>query len=349
MSALAITGVGLHIDTTDILKGITLSVPAGAIAALLGPTASGKTALLRTIAGLDHPHAGTVRIGDETVFDATAGIALPPERRRVGLMFQSDALSPRWSALDNLVFTARQRGRDAAEAKAHANRLLDRLGMIEIARQPVEQLSAVQRRRTALGRALICEPKLLLLDDPLGGRADDAGERMWLKQLLVESGITTLIATRDRTEAFALAGHIALINAGIIEQEGAASDIFARPATPFVASFLAPCNRIAGTLVEKAGLRAFIDVASTRLGGVNCTKAALGETCTGMIRIDRVLVGGGPGANRIRMKLAEQTYLGERWELAFVNDALTIRAYASAPLRHEFYHIEFPPDALWVY
>ena len=349
MSALAINGLSLRIGTGDVLREVALSVPAGTVAALLGGADSGKTALLRAVAGLEIPHAGTIRIGDQTVLDAAGKVAVPPHRRSVGFMFQSGALWPHWSVRDNLVFSARSRRRDTAEARAHANRLLDRLGLIQLGSHTPAQLSARHRQRAALGRALVREPKLLLLDDPLAGQEGDADERMWLKQLLAEAGITTLFATRDRTEAFALADHVALINAGAVEQEGVPADIFAKPATPFVASFLAPCNRIEGTLVEKAGLRAFIEVIGARLGGVNCTKAALGDVCTGVIRIDRVLVGGGPGVNRIRMKLSTQTYLGERWELAFVNEALTLRAYASAPLRHEYYHLEFPPDALWIY
>ena len=349
MSALAINGVGLRLGESGVLNNVSLTVPQGKITALLGPARAGKTALLRAIAGLEAPQAGTIRIGEDTVFDAVTKVVVPPEKRGIGLMFQSGALWPHWSVRDNLAFIARLRGTADDEAKAQANRLLDRLSLIEIGGHKPAQLSARDRQRAALGRALIGAPRLLLLDEPLGGLEADTGERMWLRQLLTEAGITTLIATRDRMEAFALAEHVAIMNAGAIEQAGAPADIFTKPATPFVANFMAPCTGIEGTLVEKAGPRAFIEVMGTRIGGVNCTDAALGETCTGMIRIERVLIGGGPGLNRLGMKLASQTYLGERWEIAFVSDARTVRAHATAPLRHEFYHVEFPPDALWIY
>jgi iron(III) transport system ATP-binding protein len=349
MAGLAITGVGLRIGASDILRTVSLTVPPGRTAALLGPAGSGKTALLRAVAGLESPQTGSIRIGDRIVFDAANKIAMAPDRRGSGFMFQSGALWPQLSARDNLVFNLRARGRDIADARAQANRLLDRLGLMESAGRMPEQLCVAHRQRLALGRALTGEPRLLLLDEPLSGQADDIHERMWLKQLLGESGLTTLVATRDRTEAFALSEHIAVINAGAIEQEGAPADIFEKPATPFVASLMGPCNRIAAPLIEKEDFRACIEITGTRIIGVNCTQAAPGEICTGMIRIERVRIGGGPGANRIGMMLRAQTYLGERWEVVFVKDALTLRAYTSAPLKHEFYHLEFPPDALWIY
>src|SRR5262249_5188927 len=104
-----------------------------------------------------------------------------------------------------------------------------------------------------------------------------------------------------------------------------------------------------GTLVEIAHGRAVIEVSGNRFEGAGRTKAAIGEKATGIIRVDKVALGGGPGANRLFMSLKAQMYVGEHWELRFVKDALSIRAYASAPLKHESYHVEFPVDALWVF
>jgi iron(III) transport system ATP-binding protein len=147
----------------------------------------------------------------------------------------------------------------------------------------------------------------------------------------------------------AIADRIALLNGGVIEQEGTPTDLYTNPATLFAAQFMGSTNQIEGTLVEKAGARAFIEAGGARLGGIVRTNAAVGEKATGVIRNERVLIGGGPGVNRMSMKLQTQMYLGERWEIVFVKDALTVRAYASAPLRHESYHLEFPPDAMWVF
>ncbi len=108
-------------------------------------------------------------------------------------------------------------------------------------------------------------------------------------------------------------------------------------------------NRLEGTLVERADKTAVIDVMGIRLEGTARSSALTGEKVSGIIRVEKMLLGGGPGPNRLLMTLKTQMYLGERWELVFAKDALTVRAYATAPLRHEFYHVEFPSTALWVF
>ena len=108
-------------------------------------------------------------------------------------------------------------------------------------------------------------------------------------------------------------------------------------------------NRLEGTLAERADKTAVIELMGLRLEGVARSGAAPGDKVTGIIRVEKMLLGGGPGPNRILMTLKTQMYIGERWEMVFVKDALTVRAYASAPLRHEFYHVEFPSTALWVF
>jgi ABC-type Fe3+/spermidine/putrescine transport system ATPase subunit len=117
----------------------------------------------------------------------------------------------------------------------------------------------------------------------------------------------------------------------------------------FAAELTGDNNRIEGTLIESAAQRAFIEVMGTRVGGLSRTAAAIGEKVTGVIRVERMQIGGGPGPNRLHMKVAAQIYLGERWELHFAREGLSVRAYVNAPLRHEFYHVEFPPDALWLF
>jgi len=147
----------------------------------------------------------------------------------------------------------------------------------------------------------------------------------------------------------AIADRITLLNGGVIEQEGSPTDLYAAPATLFAAEFMGNNNQLDGTLIEVDDARAVIEVIGVRLAGLARTRAAVGAKVTGVIRIERMLIDGGPGPNRIPMKLTTQMYLGERWELVFVNDTLTVRAYASVPLKHEGYHVEFPPDALWVF
>ena len=147
----------------------------------------------------------------------------------------------------------------------------------------------------------------------------------------------------------AIADRITLLNGGVIEQEGSPTELYKEPATLFAAEFMGNNNRLDGTLVAVNDTRAAIEVLGWPIEGIARTRAAVGDKATGVTRIERMLIGGGPGPNRIPMKLSTQMYLGERWELLFLKDTLTIRAYASAPLRHESYHVEFPPDALWIF
>jgi iron(III) transport system ATP-binding protein len=147
----------------------------------------------------------------------------------------------------------------------------------------------------------------------------------------------------------AIADRIALLNGGVIEQEGTPTNLYAEPKTLFAAQFMGSTNQIEGTLTENMLNRAVIDVMGTPLAGVARTSAAVGAKATGVIRNERVRIGGGPGSNRMSMKLQTQMYLGERWEIVFGKDALTVRAYANAPLRHESYHLEFPEDAMWIF
>ena len=349
MSWTTIRKLGLRDQAKHIIKDVTFTVPLGRITALLGAPGSGKTPLLRAIAGLEAPHTGSIRIGEETAFDATAGIDIPVERRGIGFMFQSAALWPHWTIAESLAFCAR--AADKASANARVGEVLGEVSILGLAQCRPSQLSATERQRVALARALVARPRLLLLDDPLGGLISEerTAARQWLRAFIARTGTTTLLATSDRTDALALADHTVLLNAGAVEQEGTPHDLYTQPATSFAAAFMGANNRISGMLVEKAGPRAFIDVVGTRIGGVARTQAALGEPATGMIRTERVLIGGGPGTNRLAMTLQAQAYLGERWELTFEKEGLTVRAHASTPLRHEHYHVEFPPDALWIF
>ena len=280
-----------------------------------------------------------------------AGIDIPAERRGIGFMFQSAALWPHWTVAENLAFCARACA-TRPRASARVGEVLGEVGIAELAERRPPQLSAAERQRVALARALVSAAADSFcstirwpdLRDDTRPRRGNGCERSSPR-----TGLTTLLATSDRTDALALADHVVLLNAGAVEQEGTPDDLYARPATSFAAAFMGVSNRIEGTLVEKAGPRAFIDVMGTRIGGVARTQAAVGEPATGMIRTERVLIGGGPGMNRLAMTLQAQTYLGERWELTFVKDGLTVRAHAAAPLRHEHYHVEFPPDALWIF
>jgi iron(III) transport system ATP-binding protein len=285
------------------------------------------------------------------MFDAAARIDVPAQKRGIGFVCQSDALSPRWTVFENVAFCAKLAGVGKQDIKRQAAKALEQTGVLDLARRHPPQLSAFDRRRVALARALVCEPAVVLLDEPLTdleGEARDAA-RAWLRELVAGLSVGVLTATRDPIEALAIADRVALIHDGTIEQEGTPAEVYKEPATAFAAQFTGPSNRIEGTLVENAGQHAVIDVMGTLIGGITQTRAATGTKATGVIRVEQTHIGGGPGANRIPMRLAAQMYLGERWEFVFVKEGLTVRAYASTPLRHDSYHVEFPAAATWIY
>jgi iron(III) transport system ATP-binding protein len=351
MADLTIDDIALRYGDSEILKGVSVAVPPGKVVALLGPSGSGKTTLLRAVAGLERPHRGAIRIGETTFFDAAKRIDLPAEARGLGLVFQSYALWPHRTVFQNVAYGLELRNASTAAIKMRVNKALGQIGLAHLAGRYPHQLSGGQQQRVALARALVYEPAIILLDEPLSNLDAKLREeaRAWLRQLIMSLGLSALLVTHDQIEAMAIADRITLLNAGTVEQEGPPTELYQQPATLFAAEFMGNNNRLDGTLVEKADKRAVIEVMGARLEGVTRTQAAVGEQASGVIRLEKVLLGGGAGPNRVLMTLKAQMYIGERWELVFVKDAVSVRAYTSAPLKHELYHVEFPPSALWIF
>jgi iron(III) transport system ATP-binding protein len=229
--------------------------------------------------------------------------------------------------------------------------MLGQIGLAQLAGRYPQQLSGGQQQRVALARALIYEPAVILLDEPLSNLDAKLREeaRAWLRYLIASLNLSALLVTHDQIEAMAIADRIALLNGGRIEQEGSPIDLYREPSTLFAAEFMGSNNRLEGTLLENADGRAVIEVMGVRLEGLARTTATTGARAIGVIRLDKVMLGGGPGANRMLMTLKAQMYIGERWELLFAKDELTVRTYVTAPLKHELYHVEFPAHALWIF
>jgi len=351
MADLTVNDLALRYGDNEALKGVSITVPAAKVTALLGPSGSGKTTLLRAVAGLETPHRGSIRIGDNVLFDAAAKVDEPPEARGLGLVLRSYALWPHRTVFENIAYGLKLRHVRAADIKARVEGTLDKIGLKHLSRRYPHQISGEQQQRVALARALIYEPAVILLDEPLANLdpklRDEA--RAWLRHLIVSLRLSALLVTHDQVEAMAMADRIVLLNGGRVEQQGLPVELYAQPATLFAAQFMGNNNRLEGSLVERADKRAVIDVMGVRLEGVASTTAAIGDKATGIIRLEKVTLGGGPGANRILMSLKAQMFVGERWELLFAKDALTVRTYVSAPLKHELYHVEFPPHALWIF
>jgi len=351
MADLVVNDLKLRLGDNEILKGVSLKVPAGEVVALLGPSGSGKTTLLRAIAGLEVPHAGTIGIGDDIFFDAARKLELPAERRGLGLVFQSYALWPHRTAFDNVAYGLKLRGTPTPEIKARVEKTLSQIGLGHLAERYPHQLSGGQQQRVAIARALVYEPPVILLDEPLSNLDAKLREeaRAWLRTLIVTLGLSAIHVTHDQVEAMAIADRIVLLEGGVIAQEGEPTALYNEPATLFAAEFMGSNNRLDGTLVEVSGGRATLDVFGERIAGMARTRAAAGTKAVGVIRLERVRCASGPAPSRLKMELKAPMYLGERWELVFARASLTVRAYASAPLAPGEHYVEFPPEALWVF
>jgi thiamine transport system ATP-binding protein len=243
--------VGLRVEYagTAALDGVDLAVADREVVCVLGPSGSGKTTLLRATAGLERPTRGRV------CWDGEDLAAVPPHRRQFGLMFQDHALFPHRDVLGNVAFGLRMQRIPAAAADSGARDALARVGLAGFEHRRVRELSGGEQQRVALARALAPDPRLLMLDEPLGSLDRALRERLAgeLRALFVELGVTALFVTHDQDEAFALADRVVVMRSGTIEQAGAPEDVWSHPATEFTARFLGFGNVFDAT-VDAAGL-----------------------------------------------------------------------------------------------
>ncbi len=233
-------GVTQRYDGAPLFTGLDLEIPSGKFFTLLGPSGCGKTTLLRMLAGFVIPDAGRVWFGDRDVTQ------LPVHKRAIGMVFQDYALFPDRSALANVMYGLEARGVAAKKGRSRAMAMLERVGLGDLADRSPAKLSGGQRQRVAMARALVIEPELLLLDEPLA--ALDVKLRVELRamvrELQLESGITTVFVTHDQEEALAMSDIVAVMDRGSIVQMGGPQEIYAGPLNGYAADFLGSANLI---------------------------------------------------------------------------------------------------------
>jgi ABC-type Fe3+/spermidine/putrescine transport system ATPase subunit len=295
---------------------VSFELNAGEVLTLLGPSGCGKSTTLRMIAGLEAPDEGEIWVRGRLVASPAARIMIPPERRKVGLVFQSYAIWPHMTAADNIAYPLKLRrvDRDTIASKvAEIIRLvkLDGLG----GRMPTE-LSGGQQQRVALARALVYEPDLLLLDEPLSNLDSVLRKemRVQLRSLQARLGTTVLYVTHDQEEALAVSDRIAVMRAGRIEQIATPRAIYEQPATPFVAGFIGTTNLLNGSVRSRDGELAEIAFAGTAIR-TNCARGNPGESVVMSLRPEalRLLAPGEaipPGWAALNGRLGEIEYLG---------------------------------------
>ena len=260
--SIAIRGVSKRFAGSQAVNDVSLDVPAGELVALLGPSGCGKTTLLRIVAGLEVPDAGTILFHGE---DATERHV---RERRVGFVFQHYALFRHMSVLDNVAFGLRVRPKidrpDDGEIRRRAHELLQLVHLDGVAARLPSELSGGQRQRVALARALAVEPSVLLLDEPFGSLDARVRKqlRRWLRRLHDEIHVTSVFVTHDQEEALEVSDRVVIMNEGRIEQVGTPTQVYEEPATEFVYRFLGDVNLFHGRLVRPHD----VDVARTAQG-----------------------------------------------------------------------------------
>lgn len=268
-------------DRTPAVEGLTLAVERGEILALLGPSGCGKTTTLRLIAGFETPDTGRVIIGDRVMADAERGLAVPPEERGVGVVFQDYALFPHLTVEDNVAFGLHALSRDQRRQRVQA--VLDLVGMLDLAGRYPHEISGGQQQRVAVARALAPAPALMLLDEPFSNLDADLRAQMRdeVEKVLRGTGTTAVFVTHDQEEAFTIADKVGVLNAGRLEQVASPEAIYHHPATPFVAEFVGAADFLPG-IVTSGGIVTEVGV----FGNVEAREP--GEKVKVMIRPDDI-------------------------------------------------------------
>ena len=247
MSTVTIKGVSKSFGTNTVLREFSEVFKDGEFVTLLGPSGCGKTTMLRIIAGFERPTAGEVYIDEQLVSGAKTFVQ--PEKRNIGMVFQSYAVWPHMNVFDNVAYPLSIKKTPKATIKEKVDRVLDIVHLSQYAERFPNQLSGGQQQRVALARALVAEPRLLLLDEPLSNLDAKLREsmRFEIKEIQRALGITVVYVTHDQTEAMAMSDRIFLINRGIVQQSGTPDEIYNHPANQFVADFLGKVDFIKGT------------------------------------------------------------------------------------------------------
>ncbi len=281
------------------VRDVSLAVEQGELLTLLGPSGCGKSTTLRMIAGFEEPDAGTISIDGRDVTHVL------PNKRGIGFMFQNYALFPHLSVFENVAYGLRVQGRDAAGITRAVNEVLELVGLASYGRQQPHQLSGGEQQRVALARAVVFQPKVLLFDEPLSNL--DAKLRVEMREqiraLQKRIGITTVYVTHDQEEAMAISDRIAVMERGVVVQDGTAFDLYYRPRTEFVARFIGRTNLLAARVVSAAE----VEVEGQHIA--LATGHPVGSTVQLVVRPEMIELSPAPPGDAV---IAQRTFLGEK-------------------------------------
>ncbi len=301
---LIIDNVAIQQGQTFILRDVSLSLQSGEIGCLLGPSGCGKTSLLRAIAGFHPIAAGSISLHGQTV--ASADDFIPPEQRKVGMVFQDYALFPHLTIADNIGFGLHKM--PASERQARINQLLDLIGMAALGKRYPHQLSGGQQQRVALARSMAPRPQILLLDEPFSNMDTELREQIAseVRELLKADGMTGIVVTHDQLEAFAIADQIAVLGEGQIQQVGSGYELYHKPQTRFVADFIGKSSFIDGTVVDGGKVETALGTLLTN----NPQYFSPGQKVQVVLRPDDVLH---DEASKLRLPIMHKAFRGKEF------------------------------------
>ncbi len=296
-----------------VVADLDLDIHQGEFLTLLGPSGSGKTTTLMMLAGFEQPNHGTIEL------DGSSIVGVPAYQRNIGMVFQNYALFPHMTVAQNLAFPLRMRGIAKAERERRVSDILDMVRLPEVAdRRPV-QLSGGQQQRIALARALIFEPQLVLMDEPLGALDKQLREQMQLeiRSLHERLGITVVYVTHDQSEALTMSDRVAVFARGRIQQIAPPDDIYEHPANAFVADFVGDNNRLSGVVRSRDGEEYEVDCNGLVLRAVAKSDHGIGDEVLVVFRPENGVINHPipPAPNRFDVKITERIYLGDHLRL----------------------------------
>ncbi|MFK4380892.1 ABC transporter ATP-binding protein [Bradyrhizobium sp. USDA 223] len=307
---------------TLVVKNLNLDIARGEFLTMLGPSGSGKTTTLMMLAGFEMPTQGQILLGGRSIDK------MPPHKRDIGMVFQNYALFPHMTVEENLAFPLKVRNLSKVEAEARIKRALDMVRLAAHRKRRPSQLSGGQQQRVALARALVFDPKLVLMDEPLGALDKQLREQMQLeiKHIHEDLGVTLVYVTHDQSEALTMSDRIAVFNDGVIQQVAAPIELYERPQNAFVAQFIGENNQVHGKVVAMNGAICEVEVpgaGSVRALAVNVE--AVGQPTVLSLRPERVKLNPAPGSlpNVFVARVAELIYLGDhvRTRVSFCGDS----------------------------
>jgi len=323
-TAVELKGVTLAYGPFVAVQDVDLKIDKGSFVTLLGPSGCGKTTILRSIAGLVSPTSGEIIVAGRRIN------YIPIYKRNIGLVFQNYALFPHKTVADNIAFGLKYRDVPKADIARKVKRALDMVRLPGVEKKLPSQLSGGQQQRIALARAIVIEPDVLLLDEPLSALDANLREEMRteLKIIQREVGITTIFVTHDQEEALAMSDRIVVMNHGLIEQNGTPEAVYRTPASKFVASFLGQSNLMTGTIAAAQDGKAKITLDNgSSIEAAAPASAKKGGKVTVVVRAQRLEVGKTTAApNRLKGKIAATSYLGGSAIYAIDAEGLRLQA-----------------------